>query len=175
MSKDAIKRVAALGAVVALAAAPAALANQPADPGSNGRGHVNQAIDTGQSTVQHGQSGLHGKAGQHGQAGLHGKKGGDVVVSYVFKGVYAGDGSVDVKSGNNHVRQANLVDSTVAFDLTNASIVADDNTADGSVAADDVNPGDKVVVKTRLPRKTPGDQPFAATQLVDQTHLQPTS
>jgi hypothetical protein len=173
MSKDAIKRVAALSAVVALAAAPAAFADQPADPGSNGKGHVNQPIDPGQSTLPHGQAGLNGNQG--GQSATHSKKGGAAVVSYVFKGVYAGDGSVDVKSGNNHVRQANLVDSTVAFDLTNASIVADDNTADGSVAADDVNPGDKVVVKTRLPRKTPGDQPFAATQLVDQTHLQPTS
>jgi hypothetical protein len=167
MSKDAIKRVAALGAVVALAAAPAALAAQPADPGSNGRAHA--PTDPGQSVDTHGQAGLHG------QAGVHGKKGGDVVVSYVFKGVYAGNGSVDVKRGNAQVRNANLVDSTVAFDLTNTSIVADDTSADGSVTADDVNVGDKVVVKTRLPRKTPGDQPFAATQLVDQTHLQPTS
>jgi hypothetical protein len=171
MSKDAIKRVAALSAVVALAAAPAAFADQPADPGSNGKGHVNQPIDPGQSTLPHGQAGLNGNQG--GQSATHSKKGGAAVVSYVFKGVYAGSGNVDVNRGNAHVRNADLVDTTVAFDLSGASIVASDSNSDGVVDLADVATGDTVVVKARLPRKVSGAQPFAAAQLVDQTQQQP--
>jgi hypothetical protein len=171
MSKDAIKRVAALGAVAALAAAPAAFAAQPADPGSNGKGHDNQLIDHGQSGDPHGQSqDPHGQAGQHGKAPA---EHGNPLVTYVFKGTYAGSGSVDVKRGNSHVRKADMVDTTVAFDLTDSTIVADDSNNDGAVTADDLNAGDKVVVKARLPRKAPGDQPFAAAQVVDQTHAAP--
>ena len=154
MSKDALRRAAALGAVSALVAAPAAFALKPADPSSQGQGHGNQ----GQS---------------HGKAGAHSKKGGNAVVMYVFKGVYAGDGSVDVASGNAHVRKAELV-GTVSFDLADAKIVVSDTNGDGTANADDVATDDRVVVKARLPRKDPGDQPYAAKQLVDQTHA-PTS
>src|SRR3954454_13966459 len=142
MSNDALKRAVAIGAVLALGAAPAALAAKPDDPGSQGQGH----------------------------AGGHSKKGGKAVVTYVFKGTYAGDGSVVVDHGNAHVRKAELVDTTVSFNLTDARIVVADTNADGTANADDVATGDRVVVKARLPRKDPGDQPYAAKQLVDQTH-----
>jgi hypothetical protein len=148
MSKDALRRAAAIGAVLALGAAPAALAAKPDDPGSQGQGH--------------------------GKAGAHSKKGGKAVVTYVFKGVYAGAGSVDVASGNAHVKKADLVGTTVSFDLTDTKIVVSDSNADGTANADDVASGDRVVVKARLPRKEPGDQPYGAKQLVDQTHI-PTS
>ena len=147
MSKDALRRAAALGAVSALVAAPAAFAVKPADPGSQGQGH--------------------------GQAGAHSKRGGNAVVMYVFKGVYAGVGSVDVARGNAHVKKAELV-GTVSFDLADAKIVVSDTNSDGTANADDVATGDRVVVKARLPRKDPGDQAYAAKQLVDQTHA-PTS
>ena len=143
MSKDTLRRAAALGAVSALVAAPAAFAVKPADPGSQGQGH--------------------------GQAGAHSKKGGNAVVMYVFKGVYAGAGSVDVASGNAHVKKAELV-GTVSFDLADAKIVVSDMNSDGTANADDVATGDRVVIKARLPRKDPGDQAYAAKQLVDQTH-----
>ena len=143
MSKDALRRAAALGAVSALVAAPAAFAVKPADPGSQGHGH--------------------------GKAGAHSKKGGNAVVMYVFKGVYAGAGSVDVARGNAHVKKAELV-GTVSFDLADAKIVVSDTNSDGTANADDVATGDRVVVKARLPRKDPGDQPYTAKQLVDQTH-----
>jgi len=146
MSKDALRRAAALGAVLALGAAPAALAAKPDDPGSQGEGH----------------------------AGGHSKKGGKGVVTYVFKGTYVGAGSVDVDHGNAHVKKASLVDTTVTFDLTNARIVVADTNADGTPNADDVASGDRVVVKAKLPRKDPGDQPYGAKQLVDQTQA-PTS
>ena len=147
MSKDAISRAIAIGAVLALAAAPAALAEKPADPGSQGHGHAN------------------GK----GHASDHSKAGGKAVVMYVFKGTYAGDGSVDVTKGNAHVKKADLI-GTVSFDLSGAKIVVDDNSGDGNRDLGDVNTGDQVVVKARLPKSDPGSQPFKAKQLVDQTH-----
>ena len=145
MSKDALRKAAAVGAVLALGAAPAALAAKPDDPGSQGQGHANG----------------------------HSKKGGKSVVSYVFKGTYAGAGSVVVDHGNAHVRKADLV-TTVSFDLGSAQIVVADTNADGTANADDLANGDRVVVKARLPRNDPGGQPFIAKQLIDQTHA-PTS
>ena len=141
MSKPAVRKALALGAVLALGAAPAALAAKPDSPG-----------------------------GGNNQSGSHSKKGGKAVVMYVFKGTYSGSGSVDVSAGNAHVKKAHLVNTTVSFDLTNATIVVADTNADGSKTIDDVAPGDKVVVKARLPRKDPGSQPYSAKQLVDQTH-----
>ncbi len=142
MNKEALRRAAAIGAVLALGAAPAALAAKPDDPGSQGQGH----------------------------AGGHSKKGGKAVVTYVFKGTYAGAGSVDVDHGNAHVKKADLV-GMVSFDFTNARIVVADTNTDGTANADDVASGDRVVVKARLSRKDPGDQPYVAKQLVDQTHV----
>ena len=168
MSKDAIKRVAALGAVAALAAAPAAFADQPADPGSNGKGHDNQSIDHGNSANAPGHNKDESLA--PGNSADHSNAGGNAVVTYVFKGTYAGNSSVDVKRGNAHVRKNDMVDTTVTFDLSESSIVVRDNNDDGVKDLADVADGDKVVVKARLPRKAPGDQPFAASQLVDQTH-----
>jgi hypothetical protein len=103
----------------------------------------------------------------HGKANGHGKTHG---VAYVFKGVYAGEGSVEVKAGNARVRKGGFVGTTVSFDLTNARIVVDDTNADGQRTLDDVATGDTVLVKAMLPRKEPGSQPFAAKRLVDQTH-----
>src|SRR3954454_8622042 len=117
MSNDALKRAVAIGAVLALGAAPAALAAKPDDPGSQGQGH----------------------------AGGHSKKGGKAVVTYVFKGTYTGAGSVDVDHGNSHVRKAELT-GPVSFDLTDATVVVADTTGDGTANADDVAPGDRVVV-----------------------------
>jgi hypothetical protein len=91
-------------------------------------------------------------------------------VQYVFKGTYAGDSAVDVTHGNKHVRKGGFDEQTVQFDLTDAKLVVGDTNADTLVDLNDVVVGDKVVVKARLPKKEPGDQPFAARQLVDQTH-----
>jgi hypothetical protein len=138
MSKQ-IKRAAAIGSVLALGAAPGALAVKPADPGSQGQGHGNG----------------HSKA-----------KG----VAYVFKGAYQLNSQVAVMKGNAHVRKAGLVDSIVTFDLSSAKVVVSDVNGDGSKDVNDLSVGDRVVVKAKLPRKEPGDQPYAATQIVDQTH-----
>jgi len=109
----------------------------------------------------------------HGQSGeSHGKAKGHTAhaVAYIFKGIYAGEGAVEVKSGNAHVRKGGLTEQTVTFDLTNARIVVADNDKDGEKTLDDVQTGDKVLVMARLPRKEPGSQPFVAKRLVDQTH-----
>lgn len=103
----------------------------------------------------------------HGKAKGHGKT---HAVAYVFKGIYAGEGSVEVKSGNSRVRKGGFVNTTVSFDLTNARIVVADTNADGQRTLDDVATGDRVLVKAMLPRKDAGSQPFAAKRLVDQTH-----
>jgi hypothetical protein len=138
MSKQ-IKRAAAIGSVLALGAAPGALAVKPADPGSQGQGHGNG----------------------HSQA-----KG----VAYVFKGAYQLDSSVAVDHGNAHARKAGLVDAIVAFDLSSARVVVSDVNGDGSKDVNDLSAGDRVVVKAKLPRKDPGDAPYTARQIVDQTH-----
>jgi hypothetical protein len=150
MNKKAITRGLAIAAVLALGAAPAALAERPADAGPS---------------ESHGQSGL-----PHGNAPTHSKAGGTAVVMYVFKGTYAGAGSVVVDHGNAHVKKAGLLGQPVSFDLSTTTFVVADTTGDSVVDANDVVSGDRVVVKSRLPRKDPGLQPFAAKQLVDQTH-----
>jgi len=138
-----IKRAAAIGSLLALAAAPAALATKPADPGSQGKGHS--------------------KAGGKG----HSKTGKGVM--YVFKGAYQLDGSVVVDHGNAHVKKADLVDTDVAFDLSSAKVVVRDVNNDGARDVNDLSANDRVVVKAKLPRKDPGDQPYSAKQIVDQT------
>ncbi|HKH13341.1 MAG TPA: hypothetical protein VKA47_01670 [Solirubrobacterales bacterium] len=109
--------------------------------------------------------------GSHGHGHEHGHgHGGNPAVSYVFKGTYGGGGVVAVERGNGHVKKADLVGQDVQFDLTDAKLTVADTNGDGSVTADDVVTGDRVVVKARLPKQDPGDQPLAAKQLVDQTN-----
>lgn len=155
MNKKGMKTVMALGAIGALAAVPAAVAapggvpGKPANPGSNG----------------------HGKPANPGSQGKgHQNKINGPTVMYVFKGTYAGAGAVDVTRGNAHVTHAGLVGTTVNFDLANARLSVGDNNGDTVKDINDVSVGDKVVVKARLSKKTPGAQPFSAQQLVDQTH-----
>ena len=102
----------------------------------------------------------------HGHGNGHGPKG----VSYVFKGTFVDATTVDVTSGNKHVRNAGLVVPAVQFDFTAAKISVGDVNGDGTADILDVAPGDAVVVKVKAPKSDPGAQPFAARQLVDQTH-----
>jgi hypothetical protein len=89
---------------------------------------------------------------------------------YVFKGLYAGEGSVEVKRGNAPVRKGGFIGDSVEFDLSGARIGVGDTNGDGQRNLDDVEVGDWVLVKSRLPRKDPGDQPFEAKWLRDKTH-----
>jgi hypothetical protein len=106
--------------------------------------------------------------GGHGHGHGHG---GNPTTSYVFKGTYGGDGVVAVDHGNGHVKKAGLVGGDVQFDLADAKLSGvSDTDGDGYVTPGDIVTGDRVVVKARLPKSDPGDQPFAAKQLVDQTN-----
>lgn len=107
-----------------------------------------------------------GKGGEHGGK-AKGHRPHDV--AYVFKGLYAGEGSVDVKRGNSRVRKGEFIGQTVAFDLEGSRIVVADVNGDGSRNLEDVAEGDWVLVKAMLPRTDPGDQPFAALRLIDKT------
>lgn len=91
-------------------------------------------------------------------------------VAYVFKGTYEGNGTVKVAHGNARVRKGGFLEQVVSFDLTGAKIVVSDTNGDTLRDVNDVQTGDKVLVKAMLPKSDPGGQPFAATRLVDQTH-----
>ncbi|MGN6258065.1 MAG: hypothetical protein ACTHN3_10005 [Solirubrobacterales bacterium] len=91
-------------------------------------------------------------------------------VAYVFKGVYQGEGTVEVKAGNARVRKGGFLEQTVSFDLVGARLTVADTNADGTIDLNDVQVGDNVVVKAMLPKGDPGTQPFAAKHLVDQTN-----
>jgi len=92
--------------------------------------------------------------------------------TYVFKGIWHSDGSVTVSAGNAKVRKGGFVGETVAFDVTGAKLRVADTDADGAVTVADLLEGDKVVVQAKLPRTDPGEAPFAARKVVDQTHPQ---
>jgi hypothetical protein len=102
----------------------------------------------------------------HGKAKGHGPHS----VAYLFKGFYAGESSVDVKRGNSRVRKGGFIGETVAFDLSGARILVRDTNEDGKRNLDDVVSGDWVLVKARLPRTDPGDQPFDANRMIDKTN-----
>lgn len=132
------------------------------------------------AVAKHGES--HGKAkghAKHGKAKGHDGNGGEGkargharphAVGYLFKGHYAGEGAVDVKRGNAHVRKGGLIGETVEFDLSGARLVVRDTNADGKHDMEDLEQGDWVLVKARLPRKEPGAQPFEARWLIDKTN-----
>ena len=90
--------------------------------------------------------------------------------NYVVKGVWNADGTVTVAGGNARVRKGGLVGQTLTFTLDGAKLRVADTNADGAVTAADIVAGDKVVIQARLPRTEPGEGPFAARKLVDQTH-----
>jgi hypothetical protein len=95
----------------------------------------------------------------------------DREVAYVFKGTFHAAGpSVSVVRGNRHVRRAGLVGQEVAFDLSTARVRVADVNGDGMRDVGDLSEGDVVVVEARLPRRTPGIAPFAASRVVDQSH-----
>jgi hypothetical protein len=95
----------------------------------------------------------------------------DREAAYVFKGSFHTAGStVSVAHGNRHVRRAGLVGQDVAFDLSAARVRVADVNGDGMRNAADLQEGDTVVVKARLPRRTPGAAPFVARKVIDQSH-----
>lgn len=137
-----------------------------------GVGIVALAVPAG-AIAKHGESHGQGKGPQvgHGKQGKGKGQSRRGHVGYLFKGFYAGEGIVEVKRGNAHVRKAGLIGGPVEFDFSAARhIVVADTNADGMRSLEDVTVGDWVLVKSRLPRKDPGSQPFDARWLIDKTH-----
>ena len=94
-------------------------------------------------------------------------------VTFVFKGTFTAPGTLEVLSGNAHVRKGGFVGQSVQFDLTDAKVVAADTNGDQQVDVTDVQDGDKVLVQARVARRTKfADVADAipARKLVDKTH-----
>ena len=94
-------------------------------------------------------------------------------VTFVFKGKFTGPDTVQVVSGNSHVRKGGFVGQTVTFDFANARVVAADTNADQKVDVTDVADGDAVLVQARVARRTKFEDvaaAIAARKLVDKTH-----
>ena len=133
---------------VAAAAALAVPAVAVAQPGK-GKGHEKQTVKA------------HGKAKQP-------KK-----VMYVFKGKFSAPGTVEVTSGNSHVRRGGFVGHAVTFDFAGAKVVAADTNADQKVDVTDVKDDDVVLVQARVARRTKyaeDAEAIAARKLVDKTN-----
>lgn len=82
--------------------------------------------------------------------------------TYIFKGVYKGDGVVTVAKGNSRVRKGGYVGQDVKFDLSEAKLVVADTDGVPGLTAADVQAGDEVLVQARLPRGTKAPEPAAA-------------
>ena len=133
---------------VAAAAALAVPAVAVAQPGE-GKGHEKQTVKA------------HGKAKQP-------KK-----VMYVFKGTFTAPGTVEVRSGNSHVRKGGFVGQAVTFDFASAKVVAADTNADQKVDVTDVKDGDVVLVQARVAKRTKyaeDAEAIVARKLVDKTN-----
>jgi hypothetical protein len=99
-------------------------------------------------------------------------------VTFVFKGTFATPSTVEVLSGNAHVRKGGFVGQQVAFDFLSAKLVVADTNADQAIDITDVKHGDLVVVQARIPKRTEHagaveGEPVAAVvarKLIDRTN-----
>jgi hypothetical protein len=89
---------------------------------------------------------------------------------YVFKGTYSGNDAVHVRTGNRRVSRAGFVGEDVRFDFGTARFAVADTNGDGESDLFDVEVGDRVVVKVRMPRRAEGDDELVARRLVDRTN-----
>jgi hypothetical protein len=96
---------------------------------------------------------------------------------FVFKGTFTAPGTVNVVSGNAHVRTGGYVGQSISFDLATAKVVGVDTNADQKVDLSDVADGDKVLVQARVAKGTKYVAPaegetteaIVARKLIDQT------
>ena len=87
-------------------------------------------------------------------------------VTFVFKGVYNGEGVVTVAKGNSHVRKGGYVGQDVTFDLSTAKLVVADTDGVPGITPADVQVGDQVLVQARLARGTKAPEPAEAEEPV---------
>jgi hypothetical protein len=113
----------------------------------------------------------HGHDGKAPKA--HGKSKKPKKVMFVFKGTFTAPGTVQVLSGNSHVRKGGFVDQAVSFDFAGAKVVAADTNGDETVDLTDVQDGDLVRVQARVARRTKyADvaEAIVARKVIDRTH-----
>jgi hypothetical protein len=103
-------------------------------------------------------------------------------VTFVFKGVYNGDGVVTVQSGKAHAKKGGYVGTDVTFDMASAKVVAAEFDNVPGLTAADLQIGDQVLVQARLPRGTKAPAaaeegaepvepaPIVARKVIDKTH-----
>ena len=94
-------------------------------------------------------------------------------VTFVFKGTFTAPGTVEVRSGNAHVRKGGFVGEVVTFDLANAKVVAADTNADQRLDVTDVKDGDRVLVRARIAmgsKYAAEAEAVVARKLVDKTN-----
>jgi hypothetical protein len=99
-------------------------------------------------------------------------------VMLVFKGTFTAQGTVEVVSGNAHVREGGFVGHQVMFDFASARVVVADTNADHKVGVTDVKDGDLVLVQARAVKgaeyATPAEGETAAAivarKLIDKTN-----
>jgi hypothetical protein len=99
-------------------------------------------------------------------------------VTFVFKGTFATPSTVEVLSGNAHVRKGGFVGQEVTFDFASAKVVVADTNADAKLDMADVKDGDLVLVQARLVKRTeyaaPAEgqtaEPISARKLIDKTN-----
>jgi hypothetical protein len=106
-------------------------------------------------------------------AKAHGKAKQPKKVMFVFRGKFSAPGTVDVTSGNSHVRKGGFVGQVVTFDFAAAKVVAADANGDQKVDVSDVKDGDVVLVQARVARRTKYAEDgvaLAARKLVDKTN-----
>ena len=144
---------------VVLGAAVLAVPGTALAKGDHAKGHGTEKGERHQKAEKH------GKKDRRAKKDKHAKK----PKSYVFKGVYKGDGVVTVTSGNSRVRKGGYVGQDVTFDLSKAKIVAADSDGVAGVSAADVKAGDKVLVQARLPRGTKAPVPAPAEETPEAT------
>jgi hypothetical protein len=75
-------------------------------------------------------------------------------VTFIFKGTFVAPGAVAVRSGNAHVRKGGFVGRQVLFDFASAKVVVADTNADQTVDINDVQDGDRVLVRARVRKGT---------------------
>lgn len=115
----------------------------------------------------------HGKGYEKQSAKAHGKAKQPKKVMFVFRGKFTAPGTVDVASGNSHVRKGGFVGQAVTFDFANAKVVAADTNVDQKLEVTDVKDGDVVLVQARVAKRTKyteGGESIVARKLVDKTN-----
>lgn len=95
-------------------------------------------------------------------------------VTYNIEGVYRSSQKVRITGGNKHaIAEAKLNDKVKRFDMERAVIDTDDTNDDGYQDWRDLLSGDRVYIKSEMPKKRPGGEPYPVRAIFNRTHPRP--